>query len=120
VFNNVTGTGEPQWISLHYTVNDPSGMFCLPGPTISILSKLADIFFRATAGEAHIFVNDQVIPTNISDMNSRAGYHKTIPVELELKPGEVNTIKFGAIGSAGMRTLSFIRLSCRLFCLFDA
>jgi hypothetical protein len=24
-FNNVTGTGARQWLSLHYTVNDPQG-----------------------------------------------------------------------------------------------
>ena len=25
VFRNVTGTGKPQWISLHYTVNNATG-----------------------------------------------------------------------------------------------
>ncbi len=54
-----------------------------------------------TAGEAHITVNDQLIPTNLTDLNTRAGYQKTVPVELKLTRGEENTIKFGAIGSEG-------------------
>ncbi|KAL5317061.1 hypothetical protein ACEPPN_016115 [Leptodophora sp. 'Broadleaf-Isolate-01'] len=73
-FHNITGTGEPQWVSLHYTVNN------------------------ATAGEAHILVNDQAVPTNISSMNSRAGHHKSVPVELTLKPGDINKITFGVTG----------------------
>ncbi|KAJ8125061.1 hypothetical protein O1611_g8579 [Lasiodiplodia mahajangana] len=75
VFYNVTGTGAPQWLSFHYTVNDPQ------------------------AGEAHIFVNNEPIPTNISAMNSRAGFAEHIPVQLLLEPGDVNTIRIGANGS---------------------
>ncbi|KAI9048980.1 hypothetical protein LZ554_006829 [Drepanopeziza brunnea f. sp. 'monogermtubi'] len=74
VFQNITGTGKPQWLALHYTVND------------------------AAAGEAHLAINDQPVPTKISDMNCRAGQQKTIPVELTLKPGDVNTITFGVTG----------------------
>jgi hypothetical protein len=53
-------------------------------------------------------------------MNSRAGYHRTVPVELTLYPGDVNTIKFGAIGSAGMPILYFHRALLPAFCVFDA
>ncbi|CZR60141.1 uncharacterized protein PAC_10037 [Phialocephala subalpina] len=74
-FQNVIGTGHPQWFSIHYSVNSPE------------------------IGEAHIFVNDEPRPTNISLFNSRAGYHKVVPMELTLKPGNVNTITFGAMGS---------------------
>ncbi|KAI2786778.1 hypothetical protein POX_g09172 [Penicillium oxalicum] len=75
VFENVTGTGVPEWVSFHYTVNDP------------------------TAGEACIYVNGQPA-LNISDMNSYAGYHQTVPVQLTLQPGDTNTIKFAAVGSS--------------------
>ena len=74
VFRNVTGAGGKQWVQFHYTVSDPK------------------------AGEAHVLVNDGDVPMNISSMNSRAGYHKTVPVELDLKEGSVNTITFGAVG----------------------
>ncbi|KAF8862120.1 hypothetical protein BDZ45DRAFT_703171 [Acephala macrosclerotiorum] len=74
-FQNVTGTGYPQWISIHYIANNPE------------------------AGEAHVFINDESQPTNISLLNSREGYHKVIPVKLTLKLGDVNTITFGAMGS---------------------
>lgn len=37
----------------------------------------------------------------MSDLNSRAGSHHTVPVQLRLEPGDVNTIRFGAIGSEG-------------------
>ncbi|KAJ5042810.1 uncharacterized protein L3040_004203 [Drepanopeziza brunnea f. sp. 'multigermtubi'] len=74
VFQNITGTGKPQWLALHYTVNN------------------------AAVGEAHLAINDQPVPTKISDMNCRAGRQKTIPVELTLKPGDVNKITFGVTG----------------------
>ncbi|OTB03937.1 carbohydrate-binding module family 35 protein [Hypoxylon sp. CI-4A] len=72
-FRNVTGTGDRQWLSFHYRVNNPE------------------------AGEAHIFVNDEPA-VNISSLNSRAGYHTSTPVRLTLKRGDVNTITFGATG----------------------
>ncbi|KAH8679683.1 Arabinanase/levansucrase/invertase [Tricladium varicosporioides] len=75
IFRNVTGTGSPQWISFQYTVSD------------------------ATAGEGHIFINAEQVPTNISSLNCRAGYHKTVPVELTLRAGDDNTIRFGASGN---------------------
>lgn len=74
-FHNVTGTGARQWLSLHYTVNNPE------------------------AGEAHIFVNDELQPVNISDLNSRAGYHGVVPVQLVLKAGDVNILRFGVSGA---------------------
>ncbi|EKD20509.1 putative galactan 1,3-beta-galactosidase [Drepanopeziza brunnea f. sp. 'multigermtubi' MB_m1] len=77
VFQNITGTGKPQWLALHYTVNN------------------------AAVGEAHLAINDQPVPTKISDMNCRAGRQKTIPVELTLKPGDVNKITFGVTGEKG-------------------
>jgi hypothetical protein len=56
-------------------------------------------------GEAHIFINEDPMPTNISFFNSRAGYHKAVPVEITLQPGDVNTITFGVVGSSGMSHL---------------
>jgi hypothetical protein len=55
--------------------------------------------FAHAAGEACLFVNDEP-PVNLSSLNSRAGYHDIIPVQVTLKPGDVNTIKFGTRGSA--------------------
>ncbi|KAI1496348.1 Arabinanase/levansucrase/invertase [Biscogniauxia marginata] len=75
-FHNVTGNGSLQWLSFHYTVNNPK------------------------AGEAYIIVNDG--PTvNISSLNSRAGYHSSVPVQLTLNAGDVNTITFGSTSSHG-------------------
>jgi hypothetical protein len=50
-----------------------------------------------SAGEAHIFVNDEPA-VNISSLNHRAGYHHVVPVELNLDEGAVNTITFGMSG----------------------
>jgi hypothetical protein len=74
VFNNVTGTGSLEWYTFHYDVNDPA------------------------AGEAQILINDDVHPTNLSDLNSRAGRHGAVPVQLKLREGDINTIRFGAHG----------------------
>jgi len=57
--------------------------------------------FSYIEGQAHIYLNDQPLPVNVSDLNRRAGYHKTIPVELTLKRGDENTITIGALGSRG-------------------
>ncbi|KAK7948138.1 uncharacterized protein PG986_009024 [Apiospora aurea] len=78
-FRNVTGRpGTPhEWVSIRYTVNDPD------------------------AGEAYVKVNDQTAPVNLSEYNSRAGYHHTVPVRLRLDEGDVNTITLGAVGAAG-------------------
>jgi hypothetical protein len=63
--------------------------------------KYTDIYFPGAAGgEACIYVNGQPA-LNISDMNSYAGYHQTVPVQLTLEPGDINTIKFAAVGSSG-------------------
>merc|ERR1712098_838616 len=43
----------------------------------------------------------QVVSTNISEMNSRAGEHKSVPVELRLNLGDENTITFGVAGDKG-------------------
>jgi hypothetical protein len=51
------------------------------------------------AGEAFVSVNDHVI-YNISALNSRAGYHDVIPVELDLEEGAVNKIAFGVTGDS--------------------
>ncbi|KAI1123616.1 carbohydrate-binding module family 35 protein [Nemania abortiva] len=83
VFYNVTGTGARQWLSFHYTVNDPE------------------------AGEAHIFVNNELMPTNISAMNSRAGFAEYTPVQLLLETGNVNTIRIGANGSPNFEVLLY-------------
>ncbi|KAJ9144135.1 Glycosyl hydrolase family 43 protein [Pleurostoma richardsiae] len=74
-FRNVTGTGAFQWLTFHYNVNDPE------------------------AGQAHITLNDDVVPTNLSDLNSRAGYQSEIPVQLRLFEGDINTIRVGVTGS---------------------
>lgn len=44
-------------------------------------------------------VNDDVKPTNISALNSRAGFHKTVPVEIHLEKGSENVVKFGVEGA---------------------
>ncbi|KAG9237470.1 Arabinanase/levansucrase/invertase [Amylocarpus encephaloides] len=75
IFRNVTGGGRKQWVSFHYTVNDQE------------------------AGEAHVTVNSDALPTNISSLNCRAGFHKTVPIELHLEKGDENVIRFGATGS---------------------
>ncbi|KAI1484468.1 Arabinanase/levansucrase/invertase [Biscogniauxia mediterranea] len=75
-FHNVTGTGSLQWLSFHYKVNNPE------------------------AGEAYIIVNDGPA-INISSLNSRAGYHKSVPVQLTMNAGDSNTITFGSVGSDG-------------------
>ncbi|KAM3075048.1 hypothetical protein ACMFMF_005730 [Clarireedia jacksonii] len=67
-------TGSPQWISFHYTVNNPK------------------------AGEAYIYINGHSI-LKLSALNSRAGYSKNVPVELILNRGDENVIEFGAAGS---------------------
>lgn len=64
--------------------------------------------FNCIDGEAYILVNEDTVPTNISDLNSRAGYHEVVPVELTLKPGDVNTITFGAMGSSGTYPANFM------------
>lgn len=74
VFNNVTGTGDLEWYTFHYDVND------------------------AGAGEAQILINDDMHPTNLSELNSRAGKHGAVPVQLKLREGDTNTIRFGASG----------------------
>lgn len=76
-FRNVTGTGALEWYPFHYEVNDP------------------------TAGQAHITLNDEVYPTNMSELNSRAGRHRQVPDQLNSKRGYVNTIRFGAVGTEG-------------------
>uniref|UniRef100_A0A0W0GF65 Galactan-beta-galactosidase n=1 Tax=Moniliophthora roreri TaxID=221103 RepID=A0A0W0GF65_MONRR len=73
-FYNVTGLGKLEYVTFHYTVTNRE------------------------AGEAHIYVNDEVVPTNISDLNMRAGHHRSVPVPLKLQEGDVNTIRFGVTG----------------------
>lgn len=74
------------------------------------------MFFRYIDGQAYISVNNQAIPTNISELNCRAGHHKTVPVELVLDPGDVNTIKLGAFGSSGTLISQFSYLN-RLYAI---
>lgn len=101
VFENVTGTGAPEWVSFHYTVNDPTGKYLFKSRYDGETSHILIFYFSlAAAGEAYIYLNDQAA-LNISDMNSYAGYHQTVPVQLTLKPGDINTIKFAAVGSSG-------------------
>ncbi|KAI0902978.1 glycosyl hydrolase [Ustulina deusta] len=72
-FRNVTGTGSMQWLAFDYTVNNRN------------------------AGEAYIMINNEP-PVNISSLNSRAGYHHLVPVQLRLEAGDDNTIVFGSMG----------------------
>ncbi|KIN03276.1 glycoside hydrolase family 43 protein [Oidiodendron maius Zn] len=80
-FYNITGTGRRQWLTFHYTVSSPE------------------------AGDAYIFINDSPTAINMSDLNSRAGYHNAVPVYLVLRPGDVNTVRFGASGSHGFNAI---------------
>ncbi|KFY31968.1 hypothetical protein V493_00636 [Pseudogymnoascus sp. VKM F-4281 (FW-2241)] len=74
-FHNVTGSGLREWVSSNYTMNDP------------------------TASEAYIVVNNEPGATNLSQLNSGAGHHRTVTVELALRSGDVNTGIFGASGA---------------------
>ncbi|KIK62651.1 carbohydrate-binding module family 35 protein [Collybiopsis luxurians FD-317 M1] len=67
--SNIEGTGEAQWVSIHYTVSDP------------------------TAGDAYVWVNGDEI--RIADKNSRAGWFAVVPISLTLKKGDTNVITFG-------------------------
>ncbi|KAJ3792882.1 Arabinanase/levansucrase/invertase [Lentinula aff. detonsa] len=67
--HNIEGTGEPQWVSIHYTVNDPN------------------------AGDAYVWLNGEKI--RIADKNSRAGKFATVPINLTLKKGNGNVLTFG-------------------------
>ena len=106
VFSNVTGTGASQWVSFHYTVNNPDGM-SFPNSHLFWPCNYANLANETPplAGQAHISVNDHLVSVNISNFNSRAGYSKTVPVELSLREGDVNTIAIGAVGSQGNYTI---------------
>lgn len=109
-------------MALHYTVNNASGT-SYPSPNIIQGSNVANLRSSShLAGEAHIIVNDQMVPTNISAMNSRAGSQKAIPIELTLNPGDVNTIRLGVTGttgkfplSSGLAVLCILMASCADF-----
>lgn len=60
---------------------------------------------ESPAGQAHISINDKVQPVNISALNSRASYHGVVPVQLVLKPGDANILRFGATGASGVFSL---------------
>lgn len=64
-------------------------------------SSLCTVLMIKLEGEAHIYINDNPVPMNISDCNSRAGYHKTVPIEVILHPGDDNILRIGALGSRG-------------------
>lgn len=86
VFKNVTGTGDLEWYTFHYDVSDPE------------------------AGEAQIIINDDIHPTNLSALNTRAGRHRAVPVQLKLRAGDTNTIRFGANGDKGELCTAELRL----------
>ncbi|KAJ3729519.1 Arabinanase/levansucrase/invertase [Lentinula raphanica] len=67
--HNIEGTGKPQWVSIHYTVND------------------------SKAGDAYVWLNGEEI--RIADKNSRAGKFATVPISLTLKKGGSNVLTFG-------------------------
>lgn len=76
-FRNVTGLGGLQWVQMHYKVEEGS------------------------RGDAWVEVNGAPA-VNISDMNHRAGFHHVIPVQLDLKHGDSNTITFGVGNGQGV------------------
>jgi hypothetical protein len=78
-FKEVNGTGEAQWVSMHYTTEQPY------------------------AGSAYVIINDETTPRVISDYNRRAGFHHTIPIRLTLENGPINTIRFGCSGEEGFK-----------------
>ena len=87
-FHNITGCCNNTATAFDYTVNERNG-------------------------EAYIIVNDEPA-VNISSLNSRAGYHHLVPVQLKLRAGDDNTIVFGSMGEDSMylRCLSLgIRLT---------
>jgi hypothetical protein len=45
------------------------------------------------------------VPTNISTLNSCAGFYSTVPIPLNLKMGGENVIRFGASGTEGFKVL---------------
>jgi hypothetical protein len=74
-FTNIVGNGDKQWVSFEYTVSN------------------------VTAGEAHVSVNGGA-PINLSELNSRAGHHSTVPVALTLNKG-ANSLTFGTTSADG-------------------
>ncbi|KAJ7218316.1 Arabinanase/levansucrase/invertase [Mycena rebaudengoi] len=74
-FTNIVGNGDKQWVSFEYTVSN------------------------VTAGEAHVSVNGRA-PINLSELNSRAGHHSTVPVALTLNKG-ANSLTFGTTSADG-------------------
>ncbi|KAI1322362.1 glycosyl hydrolase [Xylariaceae sp. FL0255] len=72
VLRNISGTGEKEWVVFDSTVNKPDG------------------------GDAYIIVNKQPA-VNLSSLNSRAGCHHLVPVQLKLRRGEDDTIIFGSV-----------------------
>ncbi|KAK2068858.1 hypothetical protein P8C59_003474 [Phyllachora maydis] len=73
-FRNVTGTGRGQWILVKYSVNRPE------------------------VGQMYIRVNNGPKRVNLADLNSRAGHHGDVPVELVLTPGTQNTLQLRVDG----------------------
>lgn len=97
----MTGTGDSQWISFHYKVNNATGT-SRPYDERNHDGNVqpADAYYKA--GEAYITVNGQPEKTRLSELNSVAGCRSKVPVELKLNRGDTNIIKFGAHGSSGM------------------
>ncbi|KAK1759109.1 carbohydrate-binding module family 35 protein [Echria macrotheca] len=82
-FRNITGTGAPEWLTLHYSVND------------------------AAAGDALIYVNDDASPTNVSTLNSCAGHADAVSVRVKLQAGAVNIVRLGALGHPGFKVFVY-------------
>lgn len=55
-----------------------------------------------TVGQMYIRVNNGPKRVNLADLNSRAGHHGDVPVELVLTPGTQNTLQLRVDGHDGM------------------
>jgi hypothetical protein len=88
---------------------------CL-GKFSACMSVLLADSSTSTAGEVHIFINDDPAPMNLSVLNSRAGFSKQVPVRLALRAGDDNTIKIGATGRSGRCWRSISQMYHKLCC----
>ena len=80
------GTGERQWMSLHYTVNNATGEQI--SPSLS-LGRYAEIAF-VQGGDAFVHVNGDKF--RVRDLNVRAGLHHTVPISVVL--AKKNVVSF--------------------------
>jgi hypothetical protein len=92
-YSNVTfadidglGTGERQWMSLHYTVNNVTGTSVR---LVSCSTSTCSGIILFAAGEAYVHINGDKY--RVGELNTRAGQHSTIPVSVILEKKNVIT-----------------------------